>query len=163
MSTNDVPGHNAVNRDELAMGAWGEHNDGSLIFVQSTEGGRVVYMMFDTSSDPIVEYRDAMPEKGFKETFSWNPKKKDSIKWTWHDKTPFPWDRVIKKGARDGVHYASTDDQLSAASKLAKSLRLKMEEFKPERYEHLTEVVKKGKTSSRILNAFQAAIDELRK
>jgi hypothetical protein len=161
MSTNDVPGHDPKNRDELSMGCWGEHDDGSLIFVQSTEGGRVIYMMFDLSVDPVVEYRDAMPEKGFKEHFSW--KDKNSIKWTWHDKTPFPWDRVIKKGSRDGIHYASADDQLSAASKVAKSLRLKMEEFNPDKYDHLTETVRKGKTSNRILNAFQAAIDELRK
>jgi len=62
MSTNDVPGHNPVNNDELRSNCWAEHDDGSLILVQSTEGGRVIYMMFDLSVEPVVEYRDAMPE-----------------------------------------------------------------------------------------------------
>lgn len=159
MSTCDVPGFNKHNNDELSMGCWAEHEDGSLIFVQSTEGGRVIYMVFDTSVDPIVEYRDAMPMKGFKETFSW--RNKTDIKWTWHDKTPFPWDRVIKSGSRDGVHYASADDQLTAAAKVAKSLKLRKEKFNPDKYDHLRETVQTGKTSGRILRAIQAAINEL--
>jgi len=162
MSTNDVPGHKSYNNDKLAMGCWAEHDDGSMIFVQSTEGGRVIYMMFDLSADPIVEYRDAMPEKGFKETFSWDSSKKDSIKWTWHDKSPFPWDRVIKKGSRDGVHYASVFDQLTAAQKVSKSLQLKVSEFTPEKYEHMVDTVKQGKTSNRLLSTIQAAINKLR-
>jgi hypothetical protein len=68
MSTNDVPGFNPANNDELKAQCWAEHEDGSLLLVQSTEGGRVVYMMFDIS-DGIAEYRDAMPEKQFKEVF----------------------------------------------------------------------------------------------
>jgi hypothetical protein len=162
MSTHDVPGANSLNNDELSMGCWAEHEDGSLIFVQSTENGRVVYMMFDTAANPIIEYRDAMPENGFKETFSWNPKKGDSIRWTWHDKTPFPWERVIKDGARDGLHYASVTDQLSAAAKVARSLRIKSKVLDPGQFDHLVDKVKKGTTSNRVMRAIQAAIKELK-
>jgi len=72
MSTNDVPGAKPENHDVLAMGAWAEHDDGSLIFVEAVEAGTVVYSIFDVQ-DPPVEYRDAMPETGFKERFSWRP------------------------------------------------------------------------------------------
>jgi len=158
MSTNDVPGSNKINNDELAMGCWAEHKDGSLIFVQSTEGGRVIYMMFDTFTDPITEYRDAMPEKGFKKNFSWG--KSSKIKWTWHDKTPFPWDRVIKSGARDGVHHASADDTLRAAQKLAKSLKLRGKKVKKEKYEHMADTEMPFR--NRIINKVQNAINKLK-
>jgi hypothetical protein len=162
MSTNDVPGFNAVNNDVLANGCWAEHEDGSLLLVQSTEGGRVVYMMFDLTTEPITEYRDAMPERGFKKAFSWNPKDKDSIKWTWHDKTPFPWDKVIQEGAKPGVHYATADDHISAAERIAMSRRLRAEDFDPEDHDHLVEKKVKGKTGRRIIKALQKVIDELR-
>lgn len=114
MSTNDVPGHKASNNDVLAMGSWAESKDGSLIFVESVENGRVIYSMFDTRHTPVLEYREAMPESDFKPAFSWKADRsglKDKkasgvpadILWTWHDKMPFPWDRVIKNGARDGA------------------------------------------------------------
>ena len=54
MSTTDVPGANPANRDELGVGSWAEHADGSLIFVESTEGDRVVYSMFDVSAEPVM-------------------------------------------------------------------------------------------------------------
>lgn len=76
MSTNDVPGAIENNHDELAMGCWAEHEDGSLLFVESTEGGRVIYSIFNMSVEPIVEYRDAMPLRGFEDLFSWSRKKK---------------------------------------------------------------------------------------
>lgn len=158
MSTNDVPGFDSTNNDELAMGCWAEHEDGSLIFVQSTEGGRVIYMMFDTISDPITEYRDSMPEDGFKDLFSY--KNSNDIKWTWHDKTPFPWDRVIKSGARDGVHHASADDTLRAAQKVARSLRLKGYDFIKEKYDHMKE--QEAPLRNRIIDKVQGAIDKLR-
>lgn len=162
MSTNDVPGYNPAHNDELAMGCWAEHSDGSLLLVQSTEGGRVVYMMFDVT-DGVTEYRDAMPEKQFKSTFSWSSdKKKITSKWTWHDKTAFPFDRIIKQGSKDGVHFASAEDQLSAAAKVAKSLKLRKGEFKASSVDHLMEKIRKGPTASRLIRAVQAAIDELR-
>jgi|GEM_PF-6288748 len=121
MSTNDVPGARAGNRDELAMGCWAEHDDGSLILVESTEGGRVVYSIFDMDMDPITEYRDSMAEGAFKRAFSWVPADKKSEKWTWHDKSPFDFDRVIKRGARDGTRHASADDLLNAAQRVRRS------------------------------------------
>lgn len=162
MSTNDVPGSNPSNHDQLGCGSWAEHEDGSLIFVQSTEGGRIVYMMFDTMSDTIIEYRDAMPERAFKQAFSWKPTDQKSIKWVWHDKTPFPWDRIIKDGAKDGLHFASADDQLSAAEKVARSLNLRSRKFNAENYAHMVDKVKKGAVSNRMVRAIQAAINELR-
>lgn len=125
MSTNDVPGHNPANRDELAMGCWAEHEDGSLLFVESNEANRVVYSMFDMARKPPVEYRDAMAEVAFKKAFSW--KDEDDEKWTWHDKTPFPWDRVIRAGASDGTRPAFAEHQMTAAERVAESLRLRGE------------------------------------
>lgn len=138
MSTKDVPGARADNNDELAMGCWAEHSDGSMIFVESAEAGRVVYSIFDRGRDPITEYRDAMDEDDFKEFFSWSDGKggkrskkgKTPEPWTWHDKTPFPWDKIIGKGARDGMRFASARDQLSAAERVAESLKLRGEEVR---------------------------------
>lgn len=127
MSTNDVPGANPVNNDELTMGCWAEHDDGSLIFVESTESVRVIYSMFDLSKSPPVEYRDAMSEVSFKKTFSWDPTKTKgpNEKWTWHDKTPFPWDSIIKLGVPDGGRFAAAEHLMSAAERVAESLKLK--------------------------------------
>jgi hypothetical protein len=127
MSTYDVPGANPDNNDELAMGCWAEHDDGSLIFVESTEGSRVVYSIFDMSKTPTVEYRDAMPETSFKRTFTWkkDSKRKGGEKWLWHDKTAFPWDRLIKQGGQDAGRHVSADDILTAAERVAASLKLR--------------------------------------
>lgn len=165
MSTHDVPGAVAAHNDVLAMGCWGEHADGSLIFVQSTENGRVIYMMFDTAEDPVIEYRDAMPEADFKSTFSWSaeakPSKKNKkvgavadVKWTWHDKTPFPWDRVIKQGAKNGARFASADDQLSAAARVAASLNLRAKALDPKDVEHMAD-------QSRPLNKVRKLVKKL--
>lgn len=127
MSTNDVPGADPKNNDQLALGCWAEHADGSLIFVENTEGGRVVYSIFDMSAAPPVEYRHAMPETNFKREFTWDVtgvKGKSKDKWTWHDKTAFPWDRIIKAGFPDGAKAASAEHILSAAARVAESLRL---------------------------------------
>jgi hypothetical protein len=130
MSTNDVPGYKAANNDELACGCWAEHEDGSLIFVESTETNRVIYSIFDMAKKPPVEYRDAMTEAAFKRQFSFPPLDDDDdiasgIIWTWHDKTPFPWDRVIKAGANDGGRMAFAEHTLNAAERVAESLKLR--------------------------------------
>lgn len=122
MSTDDVPGANPSNGDELKMGCWAEHDDGSLMFVYSTESNRVIYSLFDLQTPPPMEYRDAMAEATFKKAFSWRTGSTE--KWTWHDKTPFPWDRIIKAGIRDGLRPASAADQLSAARRVADNLRI---------------------------------------
>lgn len=128
MSTNDVPGFDPANRDVLAMGCWAEHEDGSLMFVESVEAGRAIYSMFDMSKTPPIEYRDAMPEDTFKKNFSWKPGSNTpvaGVKWTWHDKTLFPWDKVIKAGARDGTRDAFAEHTLTAAERVAESLHLR--------------------------------------
>jgi hypothetical protein len=106
MSTNDVPGANPRNGDELAMGCWAEHDDGSLILVESTEASRIIYSIFDMAKEPPIEYRDAMPEVSFKKTFSWDPKSANE-KWARHDKTPFPWEKIIDSGIKDGERNIS--------------------------------------------------------
>ncbi len=121
MSTNDVPGYKATNNDALAMGCWAEHEDGSLILIESTEGGRVIYSIFDVATIPITEFRDSMAEGAFKKAFSWAQGKSKEDLWTWHDKTAFPWDKIIKSGARDGTRYASVEDHLSAAERVRRS------------------------------------------
>ena len=174
MSTNDVPGACPEHRDKLAMGCWAEHEDGSLLFVESTEGGRVIYSIFDMSGKsktpptPIVEFRDAMPQKGFEQLFSYTPNKKKGKKpvgdviWTWHDKTPFPWERIIEEGSKDGVRYASADDQISAAQRVAQARNL-INQGKAISVDRLrafmTTVGVKGRT---IRDKVQRAINELR-
>lgn len=156
MSTNDVPGSDPANHDELAMGCWAEHEDGSLILVESTEGDRVVYSIFDLAQKPIAEYRDAMPTSDFEVTFSWRKGAKE--KWTWHDKTPFPWNRVIKQGARDGQRYASAADQLTAAQRVAESMRLRAQRFDPVRHGHLQE--RTSKRGRAVVDTIQQALDQ---
>jgi hypothetical protein len=160
MSTNDVPGYKEENRDDLHATCWAEHEDGSLIFVESTEANRVIYSIFDMAHDPPIEYRDAMPEVSFKSTFSWDPAatkktKKLNEKWTWHDKTPFPWDRIIKGGGTDGPRYAaaehittaaerirtSRERHSTAAQRVADELRLRGEELDRSDFEDRMETV----------------------
>ena len=127
MSTHDVPGANPANHDELAMGCWAEHEDGSLILVESTEGNRVIYSIFDLSQRDPIEYRHALPEAAFKDTFTWvkgGSGKKTNEKWVWHDKTPFPWDKIIKAGISEGQRPVSADDFLTAAQRVAEHLKL---------------------------------------
>lgn len=123
MSTNDVPGANPNNGDELAMGCWADHDDGSLILVESTEGSRIIYSIFDMAKEPAIEYRDAMPAVSFKNTFSWDHLGKKTIneKWTWHDKTPFPWDRIIKDGIKDGTRLSAAVHTVNAAERIMES------------------------------------------
>lgn len=177
MSTNDVPGANPANADELKMGCWAEHRDGSLILVESTEASRIIYSIFDMAAAParVIEYRDAMPETSFKSTFSWDSTGKKSMneKWTWHDKTPFPWDRIIKGGAKDGARAASAQHVLNAAqeimesrnrhetaaARVADALALEGEELDKRSFEHRME-----KTLSRvggILEKLTGALDKL--
>lgn len=127
MATEDVPGANEANNDHLQMGCWAEADQGkSLIFVKSTEDDRVIYDVFDLTHEPIVQWPDAMAIDDFKKHFTFDPKQLNqralsSIRWTWHDKTPFPWSKVIKQGARDVASYADVEDQLSEAKKVAES------------------------------------------
>jgi hypothetical protein len=122
VATTDVPGSNPANGDRLVMGAWAEHADGSRLFVEGMEGGLVTYSMFDMSKRPVVEYRDRMAEVDFRQRFAPTAGPKP---WTWHDKTPFPWDAIIREGAQPGVRLASAADQLTLAHQIADSLNLR--------------------------------------
>lgn len=56
MSTNDVPGLNPKNRDELHAGCWAEHDNGTLIYVLGTEGNKVIYDLFEfpVGGEPVM-------------------------------------------------------------------------------------------------------------
>lgn len=147
MSTQDVPGANPANNDELAAGSWAEHDDGSLLFVKGTEAGQVVYELYDLDQDPPVYYQDAMLEDAFKTSFSYPPVGTSSDKWTWHDKTPFPWARVMKTFDKPRPVHADVHDTLSAAARVAKSLRLRAQDITEEEIGPRTEQVRaKGKS-----------------
>lgn len=152
MSTSDVPGANPQNGDDLKVGCWAEHDDGSMMFVESTEGGRIVYTMFDMNETPPVEYRDTMSEKGFKDIYT-------KAGWTWHDKTPFPWDKVIPH-AKPGFKYAHADDQISEAERIGRSRDLRRRQFQESKWAHYAEKI--GKRGRVITDKIQRAIRELR-
>lgn len=145
MATQDVPGANPANADQLRAGCWGEHHDGSLIYVKGTEGGQVVYEIFDLAIDPPVSYNDALREDAFKQTFSYPPTGSAADKWMWHDKTPFPWSRVMKTFDKPRPAHADVHDTLSAAARVAQSLRLRAQRLQPEDVGHMQEqTVPKG-------------------
>jgi len=165
MSHNDVPGlkddsGRSKHNDELAMGCWAEHDDGSLIFVEGVEDGRVVYSVFDLSHEEVIEYRDSMSELGFKKAFSWASEDDDKVidsPWIWHDKTPFPWDRVMAVG-RPGGRPASADHLLSAAERVARSRKMHRRGF-----DYDSALVKAGTAGRRIVDKIQRALGELRR
>lgn len=139
MATNDVPGANPANADVLAAGCWAEHQDGSLCYVKGTENRQVVYELYDLAQDQPVYYQDAMREDAFKTAFSWKPVGASKEKWTWHDKSPFPWSRVIRTFDKPRPVMADVHDQLSAAARVARSLRLRAQKLQPEDVEKSTE------------------------
>lgn len=156
MSTHDVPGTDPKHKDQLAMGCWAEHDDGSMILVEGTEKKRVIYSIFDLSDpDHPIKYFDAMKEKDFKKQFSFNAGSSKE-KWTWHDKTPFPWDRIIKKGAKDGLQPQALE-HLTAAKRIAQALGIAGAEVDPQELAHLTS----SETPRRIMDKLQRKISEL--
>lgn len=155
MSTKDVPGYKPENKDQLAMGAWAEHSDSSLILVEANEAGEVVYSIFDTQADPPLEYRDSMTEKGFKEQFSWSSGKAVAgVEWTWHDKTPFPWEKVIES-FKGGPRHASAGGLMSAAKRVADKLGLKARELEKDDMPALR------KSLEQVRDGLQKALDAL--
>lgn len=96
MSTPFVPGANPANRDKLSIGNWAEADEGnSLVLVEGldTDGqkNRVVYTLFDLRQGQ--EYRSYKKRSEFDKRFS-------KSGWTWHDKTPFPWQKIADAGVR---------------------------------------------------------------
>jgi hypothetical protein len=124
MSTTDVPGYRKRNHDELHVGCWGEHEDGSMIFVEGFEDGNVIYSVFDP--DKGVEYRDMMTKEFFEKKFTFDGR---GDLWTWHDKTPFPWQNLssqFKHGEKD----ITAMQTISAAERVAESLSLRAKEIR---------------------------------
>ena len=162
MATQDCPGANPANADVLAAGCWAEHDDGSLLYVKGTENGQVVYELYDMAQDEPVYYQDAMRESEFKTAFSYPPVGKSAEKWTWHDKTPFPWSQVMKTFDKPRPMHADVHDQLSAAARVAESLRLRAQKLHPEGMEHMVEqTTPKGRgIRDRIQKAIGALLGE---
>ena len=157
MATQDVPGANPANADKLAAGCWAEHRDGSLIYVKGTENQQVVYELYDVAQVPPVYYQDAMREDAFKTQFSFPPAGTSAEKWTWHDKTPFPWSRVMKTFDKPSPVYADVHDTLTAAARVAQSLRLRARKLDPGVVEpNVEKTEKKGRA---IIDRIQKAID----
>jgi hypothetical protein len=135
MSTNDVPGAKKANKDVLAAECWAEADDGSLIIVRAVEAKRVVYEMYDLApKGGPIEYRHTMDENGFKRAFSWtagddldgvDDKVQQSnvpkVRWTWHDKTPVPWDRIFRDFP-SGMRVPSAAQQHATAAAIDESL-----------------------------------------
>lgn len=160
MSTNDVPGANPVNKDILATGCWAEFDDGSLLFVKGNEQKQVVYELYDISQSPPVSYQDAMEESAFKKQFSFPPIGNSKDKLTWHDKTPFPWNRVMQSFSKPRPEFADVQDTLSAAARVAASLRLRAHEVTEENIEPKTEQTRARRgIMSRLSDAFAALRD----
>jgi hypothetical protein len=130
--THDVPGANPGNADVLKAGCWSEHDDGSLIYVKGTEGQQIVYEIYDVAQEPPVYYQDAMREEDFKESFSFPPTGTSSEKWKWRDKTPFPWHKVMKTFDKPRPVHSDVHDTLTAATRVAQSLRLRAQNLHPE-------------------------------
>lgn len=173
MSTNDVPGANPANKDKLSRGSWAEHEDGSMIYVLDIdENGRVIANMYDFKDpEKPVFYPLAMSTKDFNETFSFNPKgakkKKDiaDIKWTWHDKTPFDWNKVMLIIQTPEPQAANVSHTLSAAARIAQSLQSKVVKVltAEEALEHSGREVRPGgntakKIRDRLRNAMHALV-----
>ena len=164
MSTCDVPGldtkASTSKMDELAIGVWGDHTDGSLILVEGIEQGRVVFSIFDMSPTPPMEYRDSLPEVQFKRQFSFNSS--DSIVkdgWSWHDKTQFPWSRIMDNFP-DGTRYPSADMAMNEAQRISRLKALRGSVVKRENYSHMRDSI--GRKGRIIVDKIQRAVSELR-
>lgn len=173
MSTNDVPGHNPANSDQLRAGCWAEHQDGSLIYVYAVEGDMVSYRIFDMTKSPPIEYLDRMDIDEFGELFSCDPsdinkvvavpRGKDAARvtkqiYTWHDKTPFPVDRILDAGIDQGPKATPASTVMeSAARKVARALQLRAQQVDPGDYEHQGEKT----TALTIGQKIGRAIDQL--
>jgi hypothetical protein len=161
VSTQDVPGFNPANKDVLASGCWAEHSDGSLLFVKGTENGQVVYELYDLAQDEPVYYQDAMRDDAFKKAFTYPPVGTSPEKWTWHDKTPFPWARVMKTFDKPRPVHADVHDTLSAAARVAESLRLRAQKLNTSDVQpNVEQAVQKGRAiMDRIARAFAALVE----
>ena len=102
----------------------------------------------------------------FKAAFSWQPEKPSKkaksvpqIKWTWHDKTRFPWERVIKDGAKDGMRFACAADLRNAAERVADSLKLRAQAITDK--SHMVDQVRSSSKVGGFLRSLANALDGL--
>ena len=93
MATTAVPGAVKANRDRLAAGCWAEHKDGSLILVNDVAAGKVMFEIYDPSGTPGTTVHAQWDEARFKTEFSYPAIGEQD--WLWHDKSKFPYDRVL--------------------------------------------------------------------
>lgn len=169
MSTLSVPGHNPQNKDKLSIGCWAEHEDGSMIFVKGIdENDTVVFEMYDLSDlDHPVYYPHALSLVDFEKSFSFDPKKKNgkpNLKWTWHDKTPFDWSRVMRVIQRPLPVSANIQDQVSATAQMVESLNIRLKEALTPDVIHSHQGIDPrlvGRTSKTMAQRLKNAISEL--
>lgn len=160
MATQDVPGANPANADTLHAGCWCQHEDGSLLYVKGAENDQVIYELYDLAQDPPVYYQDAMRKEAFKKAFSHPPVGNSKEKWIWHDKLAFPWNKVMKTFDKPRPVHADVHDTLSAAARVAESLRLRAQELKSEETSHMAEQ-EGSKAGMDIVKRIQKAFDVL--
>jgi hypothetical protein len=160
MSTLDVPGANPANADELRAGCWAEAPDGSMLYVKGTENDQVIYELYDLATDPVVYYQDAMRREDFEKAFSRPPTGTASDDWTWRDKSPMPWSKVMKTFDRPRPQHADVVDTLSAAARVAQSLRLRAQRLHPETVAPRAET-EAPRPARSILERIQRALDVL--
>lgn len=164
MATDAVPGANPSNNDELSIGCWAEHKDGSLVLVKGVESDTVVYEIYDVAQDPPTYYQDAMSKDDFEQAYSRPPTGKSDVEWTWHDKTEFPWSRVMQILDRPRPVAADVRDTLSAAAAVADSLRLRAHKMSKATVAGEEQLKKVGQAIfDRVTSAVTAAINELTK
>ena len=161
MATNDVPGAKKTNNDKLARGCWAEHDDGSLIYVKDIdENDRVIFEIYDLSLNPPAYYPHALAKTDFEKKFSWKSGV-TSIKWTWHDKTPFPWDTVMQH-IDNPMPVLSVQDQLSAAQRVADSLNAKVRDLDSSHVAQLSGTqIRSRKDARGIMERMKSAIGRL--
>lgn len=145
MSTYDVPGANPVNADTIGPKQWAEHPDGSLLYIKGTEGGDVVYEVYDPrGGEYTVRYPHVMPVKEFMQQYSIPPHGISKEKWIWHDKptSAFPWYRVLGRSSQDPherqVVTRDHPPDMTAASRLREALQLRAERVTHEAVQHRT-------------------------
>lgn len=160
MSTNDVPGAKSSNNDKLSRGCWAEHDDGSLIYVKDIdENDRVIFEIYDLVLNPPAYYPHALAKTDFEKKFSY--RNKNDIKWTWHDKTAFPWDKIMQI-IDTPLPVFSAADQISAAERVANSLRARMHDLNIQHVENLSgQKVLSRKQAKKFMNRIKEAIMDM--
>jgi hypothetical protein len=159
MGSHDVPGANKANVDELNIGCWAEHQDKSLLYVKGIEGDTVVFELYDTMHTPPTVYTHALPTVAFKKQFSYPPTGTSKERWLWHDKTTFPWDRVMATIGKPKPEFATAEQTICAAQRIAESLGARAREVSQEGTAHEQDIAtQKGRA---ILDRIAKAIGEI--